>query len=246
MSSDSKQPEYPRHIAIVMDGNGRWARRRGLPRNSGHRAGVRAARKVVEACGQRDIEMLTLFAFSSENWNRPPREVSLLMRLFVEAIQREAQDLHTNNVRLRFIGDRAMLPANLTRQMAASEELTAGNTGLQLNIAVSYGGRWDILRATGRIAARIAAGEIDADSLDEATLAAELSLGTARDPDLFIRTGGEKRVSNFLLWNLAYSEFYFSDALWPDFDAVLLDRAIDSYSERQRRFGRTAEQLSAS
>lgn len=245
MNSDSQQPEYPRHIAIVMDGNGRWARRRGLPRSAGHRAGVRAARKVVEGCGRRGIEVLTLFAFSSENWNRPPREVSLLMRLFVEAIQREAEDLHTNNVCLRFIGDRALLPSNLNRQMAASEQLTAENTGLQLNIAVSYGGRWDIMQAVGRVAGRIASGELDADNLEEGDFGVELSLGNARDPDLFIRTGGEKRVSNFLLWNLAYSEFYFSDALWPEFDATLLDRAIASYSQRQRRFGRTAEQLSA-
>lgn len=228
-----------------MDGNGRWARQRGMPRNAGHRAGVRAARKVVEACGKRGIETLTLFAFSSENWKRPQREVSLLMRLFVEAIQREVQDLHTNDVRLRFIGDRSLLPENLERQMASSEQLTGGNTGLQLNIAVSYGGRWDILRAAGRVAQRIAAGELDPMGLEEDDFRVELSLGDVRDPDLFIRTGGEKRVSNFLLWNLAYSEFYFSEALWPEFDAALLDQAIASYCQRQRRYGQTAEQLSA-
>ncbi len=245
MISEADAVPYPRHIAIVMDGNGRWARKRGLPRNAGHRAGVKAARKVVEACGHRKIEALTLFAFSSENWSRPQREVTLLMRLFVEALQREVEELHTNNVRLTFIGDRSRLPGKLVRQMASGEELTAANTGLRLNIAVSYGGRWDLVEAARRLAARAAKGELEADAIGEDDFAGELALTGVDDPDLFIRTGGEQRVSNFLLWNLAYSEFYFSDALWPDFDSKLLDQAIADFTRRQRRFGRTAEQLSA-
>lgn len=246
MDSESNPAGCPSHIAIVMDGNGRWACQRGLPRNAGHRAGVRAARKVVEACGERKIDVLTLFAFSSENWQRPQREVNLLMRLFVEALQREVKDLHSNNVCLRFIGDRKALPAKLIGQMESSESLTEANTGLQLNVAVSYGGRWDLIEATRQVAARVASGELVPSQIDEALFRSELALKTVDDPDLFIRTGGEKRISNFLLWNLAYSEFYFSDTLWPDFDGDTLDAAIDDFTQRQRRFGRTAEQLSVS
>ncbi|NNF67686.1 MAG: isoprenyl transferase [Gammaproteobacteria bacterium] len=235
----------PRHIAIVMDGNGRWARQRGMPRNKGHRAGVRAARKIVEACGERNVEMLTLFAFSSENWGRPQREVSLLMRLFVEALQREVKDLVKNNVSLRFLGDRSSLPAALVKQMTQSEQQTAANTGLKLNIAVSYGGRWDLLEATRRIASQVAAGDLQPEQINEEVFTDGLALAGAMDPDLFIRTGGEKRVSNFLLWNLAYSEFFFSDALWPDFSSSHLDQAISDFANRLRRFGRTTEQISA-
>lgn len=245
----SAEPETlsrgPRHVAIVMDGNGRWARARGLPRNAGHRAGVKATRRVVEAAGSRNIDILTLFAFSSENWSRPPGEVRLLMRLFVEALQREVADLHSNDVCLKFIGDRSQLPPELVRQMNDSEELTRRNTGLKLNVAVSYGGRWDIVRATQRVAERVAAAEIRPDDIDEAAIEAGLSLAGVSDPDLFIRTGGEKRVSNFLLWNLAYAEFFFSEKLWPEFDAEALDEAIADFARRQRRFGRTAEQVSA-
>lgn len=235
----------PRHVAIVMDGNGRWATRRGLSRNAGHRAGVKAARRVVEAAVPRGIEVLTLFAFSSENWSRPPTEVRLLMRLFVEALQREVADLHANDVRLRFIGDRSQLPPELVRQMGDSETLTAGNNGLHLNVAVSYGGRWDLLEAVRRVARHVADGELTPAQIDEKTIESGLSLAGIRDPDLFIRTGGEQRVSNFLLWNLAYSEFHFSDKLWPDFDAAALDEAIADFAHRQRRFGRTSEQVSA-
>ena len=235
----------PRHVAIVMDGNGRWARRRGKARNAGHRAGVRAARRVVEACGERDIEVLTLFAFSSENWSRPSSEVRLLMRLFVEALQREVADLHANNVSLRFIGERDALPGDLVRQMEESEALTARNSGLKLNVAVSYGGRWDIVRAVRDVATAVSDGLLRPADVDEQTIAARLSLKGIPDPDLFIRTGGEKRVSNFLLWNLAYTEFFFSEKLWPDFDAAALDEAIADFASRQRRFGRTAEQVSA-
>lgn len=235
----------PRHIAIVMDGNGRWAVQRGRPRNAGHRAGVRATRRVVESCGQLGIETLTLFAFSSENWKRPPAEVKLLMRLFVEALQREVADLHNNNVTLRFMGERSLLPAGLVRQMDDSESLTAENTGLQLNIAVYYGGRWDLLQSVRSIARRVADGEMTPAEIDEHTIAAGLALGDGNDPDLFIRTGGEQRISNFLLWNLAYSEFFFSEKLWPDFDAAALDEALQAYAARQRRFGQTSEQVGA-
>lgn len=246
MDSESNPVSRPGHIAIVMDGNGRWARQRGLPRNAGHRAGVRAARNIVEACGERNIDILTLFAFSSENWKRPQREVSLLMRLFVEALQREVKDLHSNKVRLRFIGDRKALPARLVHQMESSETLTADNTGLKLNVAIAYGGRWDLVEAARQIARQVASGELQLNQIDENQFCSELSLNGMQDPDLFIRTGGEKRVSNFLLWNLAYSEFCFSDTLWPDFDAGVLDAAIDEFTLRQRRFGRTAEQISVS
>ncbi|MBT8143849.1 MAG: di-trans,poly-cis-decaprenylcistransferase [Gammaproteobacteria bacterium] len=228
-----------------MDGNGRWARARGKARNAGHRAGVRATRQIVEACVERDIRYLTLFAFSSENWKRPPTEVRLLMRLFLEALQREVAELHKNDVRLRFMGDRSLLPDDLVRQMNDSEQLTSGNSGLQLNVAVSYGGRWDIVNAARSLAGAVSDGTLTPAEIDEDQFARALSLGGVPDPDLFIRTGGEKRISNFLLWNLAYAEFYFSNALWPDFDAQALDEAIDDYLSRQRRFGRTAEQVNA-
>lgn len=235
----------PRHIAIVMDGNGRWARRRGLPRNAGHRAGVRAARRVVEACAERGIGALTLFAFSSENWKRPPREVKLLMRLFIESLRREVPDLHGNNVRLSFIGDRASLPPLLQQRMVDAEELTGANDGLRLNIAVAYGGRWDLVAAVRRIAAEVAEGRLAPDEVDECRVAQALALAAQPDPDLFVRTGGEERISNFLLWNLAYTELYFTDRLWPDFDPAALDEAIAAFASRQRRYGRTAEQVSA-
>ena len=235
----------PRHIAIVMDGNGHWARRRGLPRNAGHRAGVRAARRVVEACAERDVGALTLFAFSSENWNRPPREVKLLMKLFIEALRREVPDLHSNNVRLSFIGDRASLPPLLQQRMIDAEKLTGENDGLRLNIAVAYGGRWDLVAAMQDMAAQVREGLLDPAEITEEQLASRLALYGQPDPDLFVRTGGEERISNFLLWNLAYTELYFSDRLWPDFDAAALDEAIADFAGRQRRYGRTAEQVSA-
>ncbi len=231
------------HIAVVMDGNGRWAQSRGLPRRAGHRAGVTAARRIVEACGNMGVPALTLFAFSSENWRRPPREVQLLMGLFVESLQREVADLHKNDVQISFVGDTRSLSNRLQKQIDSSETLTRNNTGLKLRIAVSYGGRWDITQAARKLAQEVADGTLDADAIDETSMANAMSLSDLPDPDLFIRTGGEKRISNFLLWNIAYSEFYFSDLLWPDFDAQTLRDALDWFESRQRRFGRTAQQI---
>ena len=236
-------PDLPVHVAVIMDGNGRWARARGKSRSAGHRAGVTAAREIVRASAERGIQSLTLFAFSSENWNRPPREVSLLMKLFVEALQREVRDLDRNDVVLRFIGDRSRLNAALQRQMAEGEATTAGNCGLRLNIAVAYGGRWDLVQAARTLARDAAAGKIEPESISESSFGATLCLGDQPAPDLFIRTGGERRVSNFLLWHLAYSELYFSDLCWPDFTPAALDEALASFAGRRRRFGRTGDQI---
>jgi undecaprenyl diphosphate synthase len=228
-----------------MDGNGRWARRRSLPRHAGHRAGVKSVRAIVENSAQRGVEYLTLFAFSSENWRRPDEEVGMLMSLFLEALRREVSELHKNNVRLRFIGERERLDRKLIEKIGSGEALTADNTGLRLQVAVAYGGRWDIVDAARKLAARAATGEIGADAIDEATFAAQLQLGSAPDPDLLIRTGGEQRISNFLLWNLAYAELWFTDVLWPDFGAAEFDAALAHYSQRQRRYGHTGDQLEA-
>jgi undecaprenyl diphosphate synthase len=233
----------PTHIAIIMDGNGRWAEARGLPRHAGHKEGVRPVRLCIEECARRGVGALTLFAFSSENWQRPSVEVSSLMQLFLDAIDREVEDLHKNKVRLRFIGDRQTLSVKLQSRMAASEELTAANPGLKLQVAVSYGGRWDIVQATRRIAARVASGALRAEDVDEAGFAAELALGDVPDPDLFIRTGGDHRISNFLLWNLAYTELHFCETLWPDFDQPNLENALRAFAARERRFGLTRQQL---
>jgi len=228
-----------------MDGNGRWARRRTLPRHAGHRAGVKAVRATVEYAAKRGIEYLTLFAFSSENWQRPKDEVSKLMGLFVEALRREIAELHQNNVRLQFIGARELLDPKLIDKISSAEQLTADNDGLNLQVAVAYGGRWDIVEAARKLAGQVAAGEIDADEIDEFSFAAGLQLANVPDPDLLIRTGGEHRISNFLLWNLAYAELWFSDVLWPDFDEAALNAALDFYSQRQRRYGHTGDQLEA-
>jgi undecaprenyl diphosphate synthase len=235
----------PRHVAVIMDGNGRWARARQKPRHAGHRAGVRSVRTTVEAAAKHGIECLTLFAFSSENWGRPEEEVSSLMSLFVEALRREVNELHRNNVRLRFIGAREQLNAGLVKKIAAAEEKTSRNTGLLLNVAVAYGGRWDILSATKRLAAKVANGDLAADDIDEEKLSAELQLADCPEPDLLIRTGGEQRISNFLLWNLAYAELWFTDVLWPEFDTHQFDRALRYYSQKQRRYGHTGEQVGA-
>lgn len=232
----------PRHVAIIMDGNGRWARRRLLPRQAGHRAGVTAARGVIETCVKHGIAGLTMFAFSSENWQRPRPEVGSLMRLFMSALDSEVAELHRNKVRIRFIGARGQFSSALQQGMGRAEELTAANTGLMLNIAAGYGGRWDLLCALQRLAAEVLRGKVRIEELDEQHLSNELSLAGQPDPDLFIRTGGEQRVSNFLLWNLAYTELYFTDTLWPDFDAAALETALSWYAQRQRRFGRTPEQ----
>jgi undecaprenyl diphosphate synthase len=233
----------PRHIAIIMDGNGRWAEARGLPRHAGHKEGVRPVRMCIEECARRGVGALTLFAFSSENWQRPVVEVGSLMQLFLDAIDREVDELHKNKVRLRFIGDRHALSVKLQSRMAASEGLTAANPGLRLQVAVSYGGRWDILQAARRLAAEVANGTSTLDSLDEQRFARELSLGDVPDPDLFIRTGGDHRISNFLLWNLAYTELHFCDTLWPDFDVAHLEDALRAFASRERRFGQTGGQL---
>jgi len=232
----------PQHIAIIMDGNGRWAAARGLPRHAGHKAGLQAVRTCIQGCTARHIPVLTLFAFSSENWRRPLEEVAQLMGLFVEALDREIAELHGNGVRLRFIGERASLSVRLQARIAAAEAQTAANERLLLQVALSYGGRWDIVHAVRRLAEACAAGARRAHDLTEADVEAQLALAGLPDPDLFIRTGGEQRISNFLLWNLAYTELYFSEQLWPDFDASSLDAALDFYAQRERRFGRTAEQ----
>lgn len=232
----------PQHLAIIMDGNGRWAKRRLLPRQAGHRAGLTATRRVIEACVQQRIGMLTLFAFSSENWRRPTGEVGSLMSLFVSALESEVPELHTQGVHIRFIGAREQFSAGLQQGMRNAEELTRGNSRLILNIAASYGGRWDLVESARKIAAHFAEGRVTLPQIDEALVGESLALGGFPDPDLFIRTGGEHRISNFLLWNLAYTELYFTDALWPDFDADALLEALAWYRDRQRRFGRTPEQ----
>jgi undecaprenyl diphosphate synthase len=237
--------DSPQHVAIIMDGNGRWARSRGLPRAAGHRTSIKVVRRVVEDCIQRNVRYLTLFAFSSENWHRPPDEVGMLMKLFLDALEREVADLHENQVRLRFIGDRDLLGAELARRMQSAEQLTAQNAGLKLNVAMAYGGRWDIAQACRSLAADAAAGTVAAGDIDEALVAERLALAGVPDPDLLIRTGGEQRISNFLLWNLAYTELYFSDVLWPEFSAGHLDAAFEFFAQRERRFGKTSEQLSA-
>jgi undecaprenyl diphosphate synthase len=234
--------KVPRHIAIIMDGNGRWARKRFLPRVAGHTRGVEAVRGVIRAAIERGVEYLTLFAFSSENWRRPVEEVSFLMQLFIKSLQKEVSRLHENGIRFHVIGDRSRFEPVLLRAIEAAEELTANNTRLHLTVAANYGGRWDVLSAVNRVLAR----HPGLTKIDEEAINAELSMSFAPEPDLFIRTGGEKRISNFLLWQLAYTEFFFTDALWPDFDGKALDQAILSYRERERRFGRTSEQLTAS
>jgi undecaprenyl diphosphate synthase len=239
----SSKPNIPTHVAVIMDGNGRWARQRGMPRYAGHRSGVAAVRATVETAAKRGVRYLTLFAFSSENWSRPAEEVGMLMRLFADALRREVKELHRNNVKLQFIGERERLSPTLIEQIEAAEAETAGNTGLCLFVAVSYGGRWDIARASRRLAERVEAGEIDAASIDEDALESELVLGGIPDVDLLIRTGGERRVSNFLLWNIAYAELWFCDELWPDFNEQRFDDALQFFARRQRRYGHTGEQV---
>ena len=243
VSRNEHIPTRPRHIAIIMDGNGRWARNRGMPRPAGHREGVKAVRRVVESCRKHQIEALTLFAFSSENWRRPPTEVSLLMDLFISTLQKEVDSLHANGVQVRFIGDRTPFSVKLRTLMDNTEVRTQDNPGLRLAIAVNYGGRWDIAQATRGIAARVQAGELALDAVDADLLGKQLSLADLPEPDLFIRTGGEQRISNFLLWQLAYTELYFTDTLWPDFDEDSLVDALASFARRQRRFGQTGDQV---
>jgi len=228
-----------------MDGNGRWARIQGKPRHAGHRAGARAVRSIVETAAKRGVESLTLFAFSSENWARPEDEVSNLMSLFLESLRREVSELHKNNVKLTFIGAREQLSEKLVRRIEAAESKTAANTGLRLVVAVAYGGRWDIVNAARKVAVRVAAGQLDPAAIDEDMLAREMQLAGLPDVDLLIRTGGEERISNFLLWNLAYAELWFTPVLWPDFDEKHFDAALAHYSGKQRRYGHTGDQVEA-
>jgi undecaprenyl diphosphate synthase len=242
--SDSMEDAMiPTHVAVIMDGNGRWAEARTLPRHAGHRSGVKSVRETVETAARRGVSYLTLFAFSSENWQRPAEEVSGLMRLFLEALQREVDDLHRNNVRLTFIGAREQLQAGLIRKIAAAEEQTRNNSGLNLIIAVAYGGRWDIVTAARNLAARVLNQELSVADIDDEKLGGELALAGVPDPDLLIRTGGEQRVSNFLLWNLAYAELWFCDCLWPEFGERQFDEALSYYASRQRRYGNTGNQV---
>jgi undecaprenyl diphosphate synthase len=233
--------EIPKHIAVIMDGNGRWARKRFLPRVAGHKRGVETVRDLVKHCVSLNVEYLTLFAFSSENWRRPREEVSFLMGLFMHALKREVVKLHKNNIRLIMIGDRSRFDTDLIAQIGAAEQLTANNSGLVLTIAANYGGRWDMLQAVNKM--QLTQPEYIG-AYQEEHLTPYLSMSYAPEPDLFIRTGGESRISNFLLWQLAYTELYFTDTLWPDFNEEALNLAIKSYQKRERRFGRTSEQLS--
>ena len=242
-AGSAEADRLPRHLAIVMDGNGRWARERHLPRFEGHRAGAAAARQCVRACAEVGIEYLTLFAFSSENWARPADEVGQLLTLFEEVLEREADELAENGVRLRFIGDRSAFPRPLRETMDRVERRTADNTGLVLVIAANYGGHWDIVNAVRRVAEAVERGEMMAEDVDRPTLESGLALSGLPSPDLLVRTGGEQRISNFLLWNLAYTELYFVDTLWPEFDRAALAAAIREFGERERRFGRTSEQV---
>jgi len=233
----------PRHVAIIMDGNGRWAKKRFMPRIMGHKAGVETVRTMVRHCAEKNIEVLTLFAFSSENWRRPEKEVRLLLELFVSALQREVKRLNDNNVILKVVGDRSAFPESLQKEIISAETITSTNTGLKLVIAANYGGRWDIVQAARALADEVAGGQLDASQIDEDALNRHLSLSGMPEPDLFIRTGGEERISNFLLWQLAYCEMYFTETLWPDFDGDAFDSALISFSQRQRRFGRTSDQV---
>ena len=243
MAEDSNEGSLPRHIAIIMDGNGRWARARLLPRYVGHREGVKSVRRAVVACLKKNIKALTLFAFSSENWRRPSDEVGLIMDLFALVLKKQVVALNRNGVRLRFIGDRTAFSQNLRVLIAAAEEDTRDNTALDLVIAANYGGQWDITQAVQKLAGRLTAGTLAPQDITPDVLAAEVCLSDLPPPDLFIRTGGEQRISNFLLWQLAYTELYFTDTLWPAFDGRKLDEALSWYANRQRRFGRTGEQV---
>ncbi len=241
--SNFTQGNVPRHVAIIMDGNGRWGRKRHLPRVAGHKVGLEAVRRTIDFCAAAGVEVLTLFAFSSENWRRPKDEVGMLMNLFMTALEKEVKKLHKNGVRLRVIGDISAFSPELQQRIHESEELTKANSRLHLNIAANYGGRWDITQACQMLAAEVEAGRLRSDAITSELIEQHLSLTDLPEPDLFIRTGGEQRISNFLLWQLAYTELYFTDLLWPDFDQPAFDDALKSYACRQRRFGRTGDQV---
>lgn len=233
----------PSHVAIIMDGNGRWAENRRLPRKAGHKAGLSAARRVVSACAQRGIDYLTLFTFSSENWCRPQEEVSFLIQLLTHCVEKEVKALHEKAVRLQFIGDLSKFPFPLQKKITETEALTASNTGITVVLAINYGGQWDIVQAAKQMCQAVHKGELDLDAVDPQYLASKLSTATMPPPDLLIRTSGERRISNFLLWQLAYTELYFTDTLWPDFDEDALQAGLDFYLSRERRFGHVRPQL---
>lgn len=241
MNSKSASPSIPKHIAIIMDGNGRWAKKRFLPRFVGHQKGLNAVKRVVSRCAELQVESLTLFAFSTENWKRPEEEVNKLMGLFLKALQKEVSKLHENQVRLRIIGDREAFDTKIQEHIEQAERLTENNTGLTLNIAANYGGRWDIVEAVKKWHQDNP--ECSLSELSESDVCHYISLADQSVPDLLIRTGGEQRISNFLIWQMAYAEFYFCDELWPDFNEASIDRAIESFQQRERRFGKTSEQV---
>ena len=241
--AEANVASLPQHIAVVMDGNGRWANKRYLPRAAGHKAGVTATRKIVENCALNKITALTIFAFSSENWNRPKSEVSTIMTLFLTTISAEVKKLHKKNVRVRFIGERSRFTQKLQNSINESEDLTKNNDGLQLNIAANYGGRWDVVNACKSLIEKIQNNKMTLDEVTENSFNDYTSLSTIPEPDLFIRTGGEQRISNFLIWQLAYTELYFVDTLWPDFSDEEFSTALSWYASRQRRFGKTGQQI---
>lgn len=244
MGKDNANPiPVPRHVAIIMDGNGRWAQQRKMPRTYGHKKGVEATRAAISFYARAGVEQLTLFAFSSENWNRPADEVSTLMSLFITSLKKNTDELLANGIRIRFIGDRRAFSEKLVTQIEKSEQQTLGNGAMTLNIAANYGGQWDIMQAVRKLMHKVQDKNLPIETLVEKDLADELSLADAPDPDLFIRTGGEQRISNFLLWQIAYAELYFTDVLWPDFNAEIMQDSLDAFARRQRRFGQTAEQI---
>ncbi len=243
---DSFVKDMPRHIAIIMDGNGRWAEQRGKPRSAGHQSGVVATRNIVEHCARLRVDALTLYAFSSENWQRPETEVSFLMELFVKAIRSELNKLHENNIRVQFIGELSKFSDSLLKEINVAQDKTAGNTGMHLNIAVNYGGRGELVNAMTDIARKVQAGSLHPAEITEQTVSEHTWLAACPEPDLFVRTGGEQRLSNYLLWHLAYTELAFTDTLWPDFDGAELNEIINHYASRQRRFGQTGDQVQAS
>ena len=239
----SDKPNIPKHVAIIMDGNGRWAQKKGSARIVGHKAGVETVRSVIQTCVEKGIEVVTLFAFSSENWRRPEKEVSLLMSLFLMALQREVKKLHKNDVQLRIVGDVSAFDEKIQDQIIKAEALTKDNKTLVLNIAANYGGQWDITQSVKSLAVKIEAGELKSEDITSDLISQNLCMSDLPEPDLFIRTGGEERISNFLIWQLAYSELYFTDTLWPDFDRKEFELALESFSGRQRRFGHTGDQI---
>lgn len=241
----ARPDRFPEHVAVIMDGNGRWARKRGLPRAAGHRKGGESVRRLIRQCSDTGISWLTVFAFSSENWRRPQQEVDRLMELFIQALDKDVPDLHQNNIRFQAIGDIASLRPEVATRIRESELLTLNNTGMTFTVAVNYGGRWDITQASRSLVDAVEQGEIKRDDITEELFEEHLSTAGMPPPDLFIRTGGEKRISNFLMWQLAYTELYFTDVLWPDFGEAEFNDALETFASRQRRYGQTGEQVEA-